>query len=66
MTNLEKFRKIWVGRRFKCNKTGEVLTIPEDVRECQYFAFGECGVDVGRYPFYARWVGDLVELNKDD
>ena len=59
-----KFDKYkWVGRKFKCKKTGEILVIPGDVRPKQFFSFGECYVDVGD-GFYARFGVDLGELEE--
>lgn len=62
MNKLEEFRAAWVGRRFRCRNTGEILIIPEDVRECDFFSFGDCFVDVGRWPHYSRWGGNMDEL----
>lgn len=64
MNKQELFRKEWVGRKFKCKKTGEELTIPENVRECEFFSFGECFIDVGRYGFYSRAGGEFEEVKE--
>ena len=61
MTNLEKFREQWAGREFACLDTGETLTIPSDVRECDFFSFGNCFIDVGRFGFYSRMGGNIKE-----
>lgn len=66
VTKLELFRKEWVGRKFKCKKTGEELTIPENVRECEFFSFGECFIDVGRYGFYSRAGGEFEEIVEEN
>jgi hypothetical protein len=52
----------WVGRRFLCKTTGEILVIPEDVRARQFYSFGDCFVDVGD-GFYARFGGAIMELD---
>jgi len=49
-----EFKQAWVGRKFKCKNTGEIFTIPEDVKECDFFQFGEAFVDVGRRGSYCR------------
>lgn len=60
-----KIQKIWAGRKFRCNITGVEFTIPDDVRECDWFPFGESFVDVGRADFYSRFGGDVQEI-KDE
>ena len=53
-----EFKQSWVGRKFKCSSTGEVFTIPDSVKQCDYFAFGEKAfVDVGRLGAYHRLSG---------
>ena len=49
-----QFNRIWAGNKYKCTKTGEIFTIPEDVKECDFFQFGEAFVDVGRRGSYCR------------
>ena len=49
-----EFKQEWVGRKFKCKSTGEIFTIPEDVKECDFFQFGEAFIDVGRRGSYCR------------
>ncbi len=51
----------WAGRKYRCMDTGEELTIPHDVRPKQFFAFGECFVDVGD-GYYGRMGGNLEEI----
>lgn len=52
-----EFKQEWVGRKFKCKNTGEIFTIPEDVKECDFFSFGNAFVDVGRLGAYHRLSG---------
>lgn len=52
-----EFKQLWVGRKFKCSTTGEIFTIPDDVKECDFFSFGEAFVDVGRLGAYCRLSG---------
>ena len=64
-----EIRKTWAGKTFECNETGERLTIPEDVVECDFFTFGKCFIDVGRWGSYSRAGGSFQEItedNKDD
>ena len=49
-----EFKQLWAGKKYKCTKTGEVFTIPDDVKECDFFSFGEAFVDVGRRGSYCR------------
>lgn len=53
-----EFNQAWKGRKFKCSSTGEVFTIPDRVKQCDHFSFGEKAfVDVGRLNFYHRLSG---------
>ena len=49
-----EFKQLWAGKKYKCTKTGEVFTIPDDVKECDFFQFGEAFIDVGRRGSYCR------------
>lgn len=49
-----EFKQLWAGNKYKCTKTGEIFTIPENVKECDFFQFGEAFVDVGRRGSYCR------------
>ena len=49
-----EFKQLWAGKKYKCTKTGEVFTIPDDVKGCDFFSFGEAFVDVGRRGSYCR------------
>ena len=49
-----EFNRMWAGLKYKCTKTGEVFIIPENVKECDFFSFGEAFVDVGRRGSYCR------------
>ena len=59
---LYEFRCQWVGKQFMCKKTGIVFTIPDDVKERDFFSFGKCAVDVGRLNAYSRFIGDVQKL----
>lgn len=52
-----EFQQAWAGKKYKCVKTGEVFTIPADVKECDFFSFGDASVDVGRLGAYHRLSG---------
>jgi len=62
--NEYKFKKQWVGRKFKCVSTGEMFTIPFEVRERDFFKVGDGFVDVGRLDAYCRMAG-VVEVSDD-
>jgi hypothetical protein len=51
----------WAGKQFKCTETGEILTIPADVRPKSFYQFGNCFVDVGD-GYYSRMGGNLQQL----
>ena len=52
-----EFKQAWVGRKFKCKSTGEIFTIPEDVKECDFFQIGKGFLDTGRLAVYCRLMG---------
>ena len=58
-----EFKQAWVGRKFKCKSTGEIFTIPEDVKECDFFQIGEGFLDTGRLAVYCRLMG-VEEVTK--
>lgn len=60
-----KFDKAkWVGRRFRCEATGEVLVLTEEnVKPRAFLAFGECFIDLGD-GYYTRSAGKYVEEKK--
>ena len=59
---LYEFRCQWIGRKFKCKNTGEELIIPENVREKDFYPFGDCFVDVGVLNGYSRFGGPVEEI----
>lgn len=60
--NEYKFKCEWIGRTFRCNETGEEFTIPDTVKERDYFVVGNGAVDVGRLDSYSRVIGSVVEV----
>ena len=62
--NEYRFKKQWFGRKIKCVSTGEVFTIPFEVRECDFFKVGDGFIDVGRLDAYCRMAG-VVEVSDD-
>lgn len=52
-----KFKCRWAGTKWKCNTTGVIFTVPDDVRERDFFTFGEALLDVGRREYYCRMSG---------
>lgn len=61
----DEFKMIWSGRKYRCNDTGEVFTIPENVKECDFFKVGDGFVDVGRLGSYSRFGGNIVRVEGD-
>lgn len=53
--------ELWIGRKFKCSTTDEILTIPSDVNARRFFSFGDCFIDVGD-GYYYRSGGHYVEI----
>ena len=59
-----QFKQQWAGRKWKCNTTGEVFTIPNDVYETAFYSFGNAFVDVGRLNAYCRF-SNCTEIVED-
>lgn len=59
--HLYKFRSQWIGRRFQCKTTGETFTIPENVKERDFFRVGQGFVDTGVLDGYARF-SNVIEI----
>jgi hypothetical protein len=57
-----KFKCQWANRTFKCLDTGVLFTIPEFVKERDFFSIGAGGIDVGRLDCYSRVIGNLEEV----
>lgn len=58
----------WVGRKFRCTATGEVVELTEDmVYPRAFIAVGKSAIDLGD-GYYARWIGAIDEITegKDD
>lgn len=51
----------WAGKQFRCTETGQVLTIPADVRAKAFYQFGNCFIDVGD-GYYSRAGGKFVQI----
>ena len=60
---MESAKSLWAGRRFMCRTTGEVFTIPDDVRYRAFYNIGKGFIDIGD-GWYCRFGGDIVELDK--
>jgi len=62
----EKFDpSVWAGTKWRCNITGEVLVIPDDVKEGQFFEFGMSFIDVGD-GYYSRMGGAPVFIDEPE
>ena len=59
-----EFKQEWAGKKYKCTKTREIFIIPENVKECDFFSFGEASIDVGRLGTYYRLCG-CTSVGKD-
>lgn len=57
-----EFRAKWAGKTFKCTISGETITIPDDVRQCELFGIGDGFLDVGRHNHYSRMSDNIVEV----
>lgn len=64
--NLYKFRCRWVGRKFECQDTGEVITITGDIRERDCIHCGKGAIDLGRLDGYYRIIGNIKEHKGKD
>lgn len=52
----------WIGRKFKCKKTGKILELTEENASSRKFlGFGECFIDLGD-GHYARFGGEMEEI----
>lgn len=58
---LYEFKCLWVGRKFKCIRTGEELVIPDTITYGSFFEFGNCFIDVGDN-YYSRFGGEIEEI----
>lgn len=63
--HLYKFRSQWIGRRFQCKTTGETFTIPEDVKERDFFRVGQGFVDCGVLDGYSRR-SNVIEISNEN
>lgn len=61
---LYKFRCHWVNRVFQCKTTRETFTIPENVKERDFFRVGDCFVDTGVLDGYARF-SNVIEITNE-
>ena len=54
----------WIGRKFRCKLTGEVLELTKDnVRPKAFLSFGECSIDLGD-GYYSRAGGSFEEITE--
>ena len=58
MTHAE-WVEMWTSRTYRCIDTGIEFKIPDDVKERDFFIFGNCFIDVGRRGFYSRFGGNI-------
>jgi hypothetical protein len=63
--HLYKFRSQWVNRVFQCKTTGETFTIPENVKERDFFRVGQGFVDTGVLDGYARF-SNVIEISNEN
>lgn len=56
----------WIGRKFKCQYTGVVVTLTEDIVFPRAFiGIGNGAIDLGN-GFYSRRLGRIVEVEDED
>ena len=63
---LKEFAARWVGRSFRCEDTGEIVTLT--LSQCTPRAFigvGKGAIDLGD-GFYSRRVGHVIEVTESD
>lgn len=54
----------WIGRKFRCKLTGEVLELTKDnVHPKAFLSFGECFIDLGD-GYYSRAGGSFEEIKE--
>ena len=54
----------WIGRKFRCKLTGEVLELTKDnVRPKAFLSFGESYIDLGD-GYYSRAGGSFEEITE--
>lgn len=54
----------WIGRKFKCIETGEILELTEEnVFPRKFIGFGNCFIDLGD-GYYARFGGKIEEIKE--
>ena len=63
--NTYKLKNEWVGRKFECTVTGLTFVIPYELKERDFFTFGNCFVDVGRIGCYGRFGGPIKEIKEE-
>ena len=55
--------EVWIGRKFRCKLTGEVLELTKDnVHPKAFLSFGECSIDLGD-GYYTRTNGSFEEIH---
>lgn len=52
----------WVGKKYRCNDTGVVVTISEDINERDTIAVGKGMLDLGVAGGYYRQIGNIEEV----
>lgn len=52
----------WVGKKYRCNDTGTVVTISEDINERDTIAIGKGVLDLGVAGGYHRLIGNIEEV----
>lgn len=55
----------WVGRKFRCNETGEVVELTEEmVHPRAFIGIGKGAIDLGD-GYYSRRLGSIEELKEE-
>lgn len=55
----------WIGRKFRCNETGDVVELTEEmVRPRAFISVGNGAIDLGD-GYYSRRLGSIEELKED-
>ena len=56
------FKNNWANTTWRCEETGDVVTIPFEVEETDFFLIGNGYIDVGRWGSYSRRAGNLTKI----
>ena len=59
-----KWLAYWSETTWKCDITKETFKVPEKIRECDFYSFGDSYIDLGRAGSYSRFGGDPILVDQ--